>query len=245
MILAGLRTAWRFLTIIPIGRSSGAEADFARSLAFFPLVGLILGVVLAGFQMAVSRVLPGSVVDLGCILLLVVLTGGLHLDGLSDTADALGGGSREKALAIMKETAVGVFGVFAVFAVLSLKVVCLLAVPLETKPWALALLPVMGRWAMVLLATTTPYARPDDGTGKAFVGYAPTWIPGIAAIMTMSLAAALMGWAGLVAGVATFAGAMVLRQALLRWLGGVTGDTLGAASEGAEVLALLIWVATK
>lgn len=241
--MSGFVAAWRFLTVIPLGRREDDGADLARSLAWFPVVGLILGACLVVFQAAAARVFPAILVDLLCVIFLVVLTGGLHLDGLADTMDGLGGRNREEALRIMKDAALGSFGAVAIFSAIGLKVAGLWALPIEVKAWALLLFPVMGRWAMVALASTTPYARREGGTGQAFVEESSVLDLAIATTWTLALVLGLMDWRGAAGLLAVVVAVVLLRWLFVRWLGGVTGDTLGAAGEGAEILVLLVLAA--
>ncbi|MFZ5864213.1 MAG: adenosylcobinamide-GDP ribazoletransferase [Nitrospirota bacterium] len=236
--------AWTFLTVVPLGRRALAadEGVFGRSLAAFPLVGFALGAVLAAFSLAAGLLFPHALVVILAVLLLAWLSGGLHLDGVADTADACGARSREDALRIMKGATIGAYGSLALFSVLGLKIAALAALPPRVLAPALLAMPVLGRWAHVHATVGRTYAR-EQGTAKAFVEGATRAAWWVATGTTLVIAAAAMGSAGLVAaGLAWVAVTLYVRR-VTAWLGGVTGDTIGAAGEGAEVLAALTWAA--
>ena len=236
--------AWTFLTIIPLRvrpRSTDDQA-LVKSLAAFPLVGLVLGAGLAGASLAMHQVFPHTLVVVVIVFLLVWITGGLHLDGVADTADACGARSREDALRIMKGSTVGTYGSLALLSVLGLKIAGLAALPPRALAPALLAMPVLGRWAQVQATAGRSYAR-DQGTAKAFVEGATRAMWLVATVATIVIAGAVMGVAGLVATGAVWASVTVYVRWVTTWLGGVTGDTIGAAGEGAEVIAVLTWAA--
>src|SRR5690554_560366 len=169
-----LLIALQFLTRLPI-RLPGLPTpdESGRSLLWYPLVGLLLGSLL----LLGHGLLHGVSVWLQAALLLSIwvwLSGGLHLDGLADTADAwVGGyGDRERTLAIMKDPACGPIGVISLVLVLLLKWAALVAL-LEAGHWAMLLLaPWLGRWVLPLLLYTTPYVRPG-GMGQTLIDHMP------------------------------------------------------------------------
>ena len=236
-MIDGLLAALGLLTRVPVpARVFADPAARARSLAWYPVVGLLLGVALA----VLAWCLQESPSLLGAALLLLAwvwLTGGLHLDGLADSADAwVGGlGDRERTLAIMKDPRSGPAGVSAVVLVLLLKFAAL--VSLETPPLiALVLAPLLARAALTAAFLATPYVR-ADGMGS---GLAPT--SRAACVVTLLLAAALAGLAGLHGVYALLAAAVVFwlwRRACRRRLGGITGDTCGALAELVEAAVLV------
>lgn len=236
--------AWAFLTIIPLRTRTPITDDgaFARSLVAFPFVGLLLGGVLAGSTLVLERLFPPFLVVVVVVFLLVWLSGGLHLDGVADTADACGARSRDDALRIMKGSMIGTYGSLALFSVLGLKIAGLAALPPRTLAPALLVMPVLGRWAQVHATVGRSYAR-DQGTAKAFVEGATraTWL--VATVATIVIAGAALGPAGLAAAGMVWVVVTVYVRWVTAWLGGVTGDTIGAAGEGAEVLAVLTWAA--
>lgn len=229
-----LLIALQFLTRLPIRLPGMPEpGQLGRSLLWYPLVGLLLGAVLA-----LAALLLGSVAaPLGAALLLalwVVATGGLHLDGLADMADAwVGGfGDRERTLAIMKDPCCGPIAVVALLVLLLLKFTALWVL-LEQGAWlGLLLAPLLARSAVLLLFLGTPYVR-EGGLGSAMAAHLPRQA-GWRVLCASVLACLLAGWSGLLAVAAAAVLFVLLRRALLRRIGGTTGDTAGALLEVVE-----------
>src|SRR5262245_13295638 len=143
--LGGALVAFRYLTTFPLPRSR-APGDLGRAAGWFPVVGLAIGGCLALASLAVDRVTPPGVSGMLLVALWAALTGGLHLDGLADTADGLGGAwSRDRALAIMRDARSGPYGVTAIVLILGLKAATVASLP-EGLAWkTLVLAPVVGR----------------------------------------------------------------------------------------------------
>lgn len=234
-----LLIALQFLTRLPIRLPRMPTPDESgRSLLWYPLVGLLLG----GLLLLGYALLEGVSVWLLAALLLSVwvwLSGGLHLDGLADTADAwVGGyGDRERTLAIMKDPACGPIGVISLVLVLLLKWAALVAL-LEAGQWAVLLLaPWLGRWVLPLLLFTTSYVRPG-GMGQVLTEHMPRRsLPALLAIH--GLAMLLCGWVGVLALLVAVLVCLVVRHYLRERLGGTTGDTAGALVELVEVAVLV------
>ncbi|CAI3787841.1 Adenosylcobinamide-GDP ribazoletransferase [Pseudomonas sp. MM227] len=229
--------ALQFLSSLPV-RLPGMPSPEAsgRSLLFYPAVGLLFGVLL----WAASALLAGTPVLLHAALLLalwVVLSGGLHLDGLADSADAwLGGfGDRERTLLIMKDPRSGPMAVVTLMLVLLLKFCALLALLEQGQQAALMLAPILGRAAMLGLFMTTPYVR-AGGLGQALADHLPrragAWL--LAGVALVSLA-----FCGVWISLLVLAGFVALRHQMIKRLGGTTGDTAGAMLELLELLLLL------
>lgn len=240
-----MRAFWvalQFLTRLPVPRSVVADAEErGRSVSYYPLVGLLLGALLAGLQNLLAGVEAG--VQSALVLLIwVLVTGGLHLDGLADSADAWAGshGDREKALRIMKDAASGPAGVAAVTLLLLIKFAAL-SVLIRHEAWiGLILAPLLGRMALVLLFVTTPYVRPG-GLGAAQAAF----LPQRAAIMVLIVFALgmtafgqMVVWTLVAAAVVS----LILRAMMIRRLGGATGDTLGATCELVEASVVVVMV---
>jgi adenosylcobinamide-GDP ribazoletransferase len=240
-----LRTALGFLTVLPVARSLDCSAErLGHSMALFPAAGLLIGLLLIVADSLLGLLLPRPVTDLLLVLLLALLTGGLHLDGLADTCDGLGSGQgRDGALRIMKDSSIGSMGATGLILVLLLKYVALGQIVPEARNAALLLMPAAGRWLPVPLALFCPYARPEGGTGGAFVrfvGGRELWL----ATFTLLLAGLLLLGGKALLFLLFLAAAMLLaRRYFDTRLGGVTGDVLGAVTEGGEVLALLLLLA--
>lgn len=236
-----LLIALQFLTRLPVRLPGLPTAqENGRSLLWYPFVGLLIG----GLLLLGYAVTSGIAVSLQAALLLAVwvwLSGGLHLDGLADTADAwVGGyGDRERTLAIMKDPACGPIGVISLVLLLLLKWAALMAL-LEAGQWLVLLLaPWLGRWILPLLLFTTPYVRPG-GMGQVLSEHMPRRsLPALLAVH--ALAMLLCGWAGLIGLLVALLVWVVVRHYLQERLGGTTGDTAGALVELVEVGVLLGW----
>ncbi|CAI8814491.1 adenosylcobinamide-GDP ribazoletransferase [Pseudomonas sp. NPDC087626] len=232
--------ALQFLSSLPI-RLPGMPSpqELGRSLLFYPLVGLLFG----GLLWGLNGLLGGAPALLHAAILLtvwVVLSGGLHLDGLADSADAwLGGfGDRERTLTIMKDPRSGPIAVVTLVLVLLLKFAALLALIEQQATVALILAPLLGRTALLGLFLTTPYVR-AGGLGQALADHLPRQT-GRRVLLLSALACVLIaGWGGVIAlvvAVGVFAG---VRHLMMRRLGGTTGDTAGALLELLEVAVLM------
>lgn len=226
--------ALQFLTSLPVRLSGMPEPrDVGRSLLHYPTVGVLLGVILWLFSAAMTS----SAVPLQAALLLaawVALTGGLHLDGLADSADAwLGGfGDRERTLAIMKDPRSGPIAVVVLVLVLLLKFVALWTLLVQDQRVALLLAPLLGRSALLGLFLTTPYVRPG-GLGQALADHMPRGSVRVvlALVVFLCLVLGASGWLALAAGGSIF---LLARRTMRRRIGGTTGDTAGALLELVE-----------
>ena len=234
----GLFKAMGFLSILPLPRAMTQDVDFAGAMTYFPLVGALLGAVLALLNLLVRNVWSTTATATVMIVALVVLTGGLHLDGLADTADGLlSGKGREAKLLIMEQSQIGTFGTLAVLCCLLLKVGFLNELPAPAKGRGLILTVALGRWAMVSAAMFFPLAK-DKGMGWAFKIHLKGMDFAVATSLTLGLAALLFPpWGLAVCGILWLA-TLVLGWVITGALGGMTGDTYGATCEISEVLAL-------
>jgi adenosylcobinamide-GDP ribazoletransferase len=230
--------AMQLLTRLPTPRlEPAAVEEHGRSVLFYPLIGLLIGALIASVQQLLAAADPLLLASL-LLLVWVLATGGLHLDGLADCADAWAGshGERDQALRIMKDPASGPAGVTAVVVVLLLKCAAL-TVLLREHLWpALLIAPVLGRAAMAALFLTVPYVRPG-GLGAAAAAHLPR-VPVVVVLAVTALAvigAGRIGVAVLAAGSAMW---LVLRRMMLQRLGGATGDALGATCELVETAAV-------
>ena len=237
----GLRGAIGLLTILPAGRGLGWQG--AAMVPWFPLVGLILGGLWAGFDAVAGLVFTPPLRAGLDVLFLMALTGGLHLDGLADTADGiLSHRDREEALRIMKDSRIGAWGVLALVSVLALKGLALSG-PLPGERWiSLLLVPAYGRLAMVLAIWILPYGRGEEGIASELFSGKGTgqWVPGAAVLGAGSI---LLGWPAILVINGAFLAVVALIISFYRSrMGCVTGDMLGALGEVTET-ALLIAVA--
>lgn len=241
--MRSLLFAWHFLTAIPLSRRQAAPLDgeLARSMRWYPVVGLILGGLLVALDRGLVRLLAEPVVDALLVVALVALTRGLHQDGLADTTDGFAGGyTPEQRLAIMRDPRIGAFGATALILSLGLRYAGLLVLAPDGRAAVLLAMPVLGRWAMVVGAACAPYARKEGGLAEPFLAGLAWRDVAWAAVPACAAAVVLLGAeAGLAgAGLAAAIGAGFARLSK-RICGGVTGDTLGATNELAELAFLL------
>lgn len=237
----GIFVAWRFLTIVPLplGRSPSAR-QVGRSLVYFPVVGLVLGLALAGVERGLDSVLPAPVLGGVLLVLWVLVSGATHLDGFIDTCDGLAAGrTPQQRQEIMRDSRVGAFGVVGACCLLLLKYASLAALPEASWAWSLALAPVLGRWTAVCAIAAFPYARPE-GLGRTFKDQAGWLTAALATAVALAASAGFLRLTGLaiMLGVATVA--LCLCAILNRRLAGLTGDSYGAVVEVAEVATLVL-----
>ena len=239
--MIGLLTALRFLTRFPVGKYSKDEKRLIRSMAYFPIVGLILGGILVLVNWGFSILLTPWVADALTIVALVVLTGALHIDGFVDTIDGFAGGkTKEEILRIMRDSRVGAFGIIGIVSLIMLKLVLLHEMPLQIKKEAILLMPVIGRWAMVVASSLSVYARKGRGTGKAFVDYCGRKELIIASLITLIITGGFLKILGLELFFFILALTLLLIRFVSKRIEGMTGDTLGAVNEIMEVGSLFI-----
>jgi len=235
--LRPLITALRTLTLLPV---PGKDADnFADAIPYFPAVGALIGALVSTLLWGMARfdwpLGSGALAAVFSIL----LTRGLHVDGLADVADALGArGPLERRLAIMKDPHTGAFGVIAIVADVTLKTVALSRIAASGQ-WALAIIPfIAARSAQAWVAVTLPYARPEGGTAEAFVRQART-IHLVLAVVVAAFCSSLAGLSGLLLLAPGLVLAVLLRVWMKHTFGGVTGDLIGATNEIVETVLLL------
>ena len=235
-------TALQFLTIIRASKDPDITGEkLGKSMSCFPVVGLFIGLILVAVRIAFSYLLPSSLADVLVIVVLVILSGALHLDGFADTVDGLAGGrDREKTLAIMRDSQIGSFAVVGLILLLVLKVFALMEVPAEIKNAALLIMPVLGRWSTVHLASGYGYARSGSGTALAFTQFAGKMEYIVSTLITAVILIGLFQIKGLMIMLIIAALTILFGHFFKRRIGGVTGDIMGAACEINEVVTLLM-----
>jgi adenosylcobinamide-GDP ribazoletransferase len=203
-------------------------------------VGLLIGLLLAGLY-GVFHYADAAVLAVLLLAAWTLLTGGLHLDGLADTADAwIGGhGDKEKSLAIMKDPHSGPIAIMIVVLVLLAKFATLKTL-LTRDAWEILVwVPVIGRTAILLMLVTTPYVRPQ-GMGARYADHLPRTASKLLLLGVVAMIVWRLKWNGITLVLLLGSGLIGLRQLLLKRLGGTTGDTLGATCELTETAALVI-----
>ena len=243
--MRALLVAVGFLTRMPVPAHVFADAQAqSRSLAWYPLVGALLGLALAALAWSLESAPP----LLSAALLLVFwtwATGALHLDGLADSADAWVGGhgatpdlTRERTLEIMKDPRCGPMGVVALVGVLLLKFATLASLPAGALV-LLPLAPLLGRAVLTLAFLTTPYVR-REGLGSALVSAPRGWC--VAVLLALAIVCAVLRLPGAWAAGAALLVFLLWRRACIARLGGMTGDTAGALAELTETAVLVALV---
>ncbi len=254
--MIALLEAIRFLTLIPIPFGlpkdrSDYERNIAQSMRWFPIVGALIGGAGALAAWASGWFWPTPVGAVFAVTAMAMLTGGLHLDGLADTFDALlSWRSRERKLEIMKDSRIGTMGALALFAVLMLKIALIAALP-QARVWiALPIACAIGRWADLYGVFFFPAAS-EGGLGANYHRHTRRvdfWAATLLLLLLCGAAFVLLPDGELIARIAlAAAGALVASHLIFaRWtrtLGGLTGDTYGAINEIVEVIALAVMAA--
>ncbi|MDN5293852.1 MAG: adenosylcobinamide-GDP ribazoletransferase [Eubacteriales bacterium] len=234
------------LTRIYVKNVEYDEKKFGSASLYFPLVGLIIGLAMAGVGQLTFYLTTSPAVTAGILLMFYLyLTGSIHLDGFMDTMDGLFCGrlTAEERLAVMKDSRAGAFGVLGVVALLLLRYALYTELIAKAENWWwLILTSVFSRWAMVLVIYAFPYARPE-GMGKAHHLY--TRLPQVAGATLMT---AILAFFPLISGAKWYllilpvvaAYALLAGRYASSLLGGVTGDVYGATAEGGENVTLFL-----
>lgn len=243
-----LVAAMSFLSVLPLPGKKQLFEKEERSprpiigATFFPLVGLLLACLLWLLVYLLAPLIPQLALAALLVVGLVILTGGLHLDGLMDSCDGLfGGHTRERKLEIMRDSRVGSFGVLGAACILLLKFALFASISEHALPLALLLTLPTARWTLILTLYSFPSAR-TGGLGASFrqaITSQNVVIAGIIALIIALLVGQLVGLAILVAVSIT---ALLLGLWITNNIGGLTGDSYGAIAEVAEVAALLLLV---
>jgi adenosylcobinamide-GDP ribazoletransferase len=242
-------TALRFLTVVPLpflGRDK--PEDMGRSTAWFPAVGLVIGLVLAGLSLLFGLFFPRTVADILLIIVMVTVSGAMHLDGFADTCDGIAGHKPvEERWKVMHDSRVGAFGVTGIVLMLLVKFLSLNSIPGNFVIAALLLAPVVSRWAMVYAIVAYRYARPE-GLGRAFHGGAGWPRFAVATVITLVLAVFFTWLAGMryyyLAGPVIVLAAWLITAGMAEYFrrkfAGLTGDTYGAVNEVIEAAVFIL-----
>ena len=228
--MKGFISAVQFITILPLGKTESFEPE--KMIPFFPLVGILLGLLLAAFDTMVVRFWTPPVVALLDIILLAVLTGAFHIDGLGDAADGLlGPHPRDKALEIMKDSRIGTMGLVAILFGLAIKWGGIASLSYNRSIF-LIIVPAYARAGILFGMRYLPYGRPD-GTDKPFFHAKLSWRHFGGLLLPIGLSLLL----GLKALWLNLAFAIIIGSILFFYkkrMGCITGDMLGAMTELTE-----------
>jgi adenosylcobinamide-GDP ribazoletransferase len=237
--VTGLVVAARYLTIVPFpGRVRTSAGALGRAAPWFPVIGLGIGVILTATDRVARVFFPLLLAGLITVTVWKLLTGGLHLDGLADCLDGLGGRDAEHRLAIMRDSRIGAFGALGLILLLLLEIAAITEMPSSLRARALLVMPTVARATPPVLARLFRPAR-HDGQGAAF----GAGVGALAAPIALSIALVVAIAALRVLGLAVFAisvsSALVATWFFAARVSGITGDVLGAAIEIAELAGLL------
>jgi adenosylcobinamide-GDP ribazoletransferase len=246
--IKALATACIFLTRLPLPAISKIEPeDEGRALLCFPAVGLIIGLLLLVISLAANGLLNPIVTAAILLAFWAAITGGLHLDGLADSADGWLGGvdDKERTLEIMQDPRCGSAAVVAVGCLLIIKFAALFVILQQQQLMALLIAPIIGRCIASLIFVEgtifyTPYVQPK-GIAQNFISHCPSIAP-ILAVAAIFICGLLLGnitqalWMIICVGIMLW----LLRKLMLKNLGGATGDTVGASTEIIESCVLIV-----
>lgn len=237
--MASFLIALQFLTAIPVKIKQISDKNIACSMIYFPIVGLGIGLILTGINFLFNYFNFTDIsVNIILVVSLIALTGGLHLDGLSDMLDAfLSGKNKEEMLKIMRDSHIGVMGTLGVISIILLKIAFLSSVGIALKNTALLLACLLSRWSMVLAISLFPYAR-DEGKAKLFTQNINLRIFIMASLITLACALIIWQIKGLLVLSLAAITTCCIGAAIKRRIGGITGDTLGAINESTEIIIL-------
>lgn len=243
--MRGLQIAITFITRIPLPNPSDVtEEEFTRSQHYYPLVGLLLGGILWGVLSLLLPWYPPLILGALLLILQLVLTGGIHLDGFMDSMDALlSARTPERMLEIMKDSRVGAFGALSAIALLLLKFSLfteLLTLEFQTAPLFFVFMPMVARWVFLIGMRFFPYAR-SNGLGKGFHETSQQ-TKGIfigQGILLLLVTFWFLQWAGVIGFLAATGFTVIFTYKTSHLLGGLTGDLYGASIEFSELFFLL------
>lgn len=234
--------ALQFLTIFPVKiRKDLKKEDFGKSLIYFPFIGMLIGLFLV-LILYLFAFLPHLTTIVVILIASIVITGGMHLDGFADTCDGFyAGRSKEEILAIMRDSRIGTMGVIGIFCLLLLKFALLASIQ-ENILWKpLIMMPLFARWVQLLLCYISKYAR-EEGKARFFIEYADWKSVIFGSLFSLGIFLLLTELKGLILFFLSTIAVFLFMCYVKKRLGGMTGDTIGATSEIAEVALLLFFV---
>lgn len=237
--MASFLLALQFLTIIPAKIRNINEKKISTSMIYFPLIGLLLGLILVGVNCLLSFLnFEPFFINIILVVLLIAITGGIHLDGLADTTDALlSRKSKEEMLKIMRDSHIGVMGVLSLVCIVLLKISFLSSISISLKTISLVLMCVLSRWSLVFAMILFPYAR-QEGKAKNFVQGINFKIFILATMIALVCVIVTSKFKGLFIFAIIAMSTYIIGKFISKKIGGITGDTLGATNELIEIITL-------
>lgn len=235
--------AIQFMTRIPININLDIKReDFQKTVKFFPIIGLIVG----GFEIFIyyicSKVMSNNLASFMTILSHIVITGGIHMDGLSDTADGIfSGRSKQKILEIMKDSRVGTFGALAIIFLVVGKIIILTDMPELNIFTAIILAPIISRTMNIFLMYNRKYARQEESMGDLFIGVLEKKNYIICLVLSIIITITIGKLYGIIVFLISFIFTIIFRNYIEKKIDGLTGDILGASDELNEFLIYLLF----
>ncbi len=234
----GLLEAWAFLTRLPGGRHPKSDQELGRSVGWFPLVGAVIGALSGAVYWGLHSPLGAVLAAVTAVAVSIIVTGAFHEDGLADTADALGGTTREQRLEIMKDSRVGTFGVLALVVSVLVRVFAVSSLSAVDGLLALLLAHMVGRAGAVAAMSATP-AVTGSGLGHSYAAHRLP-LPSTVAVVAVSALTVSLGPTGAAALAVAFLAVVAVWWKAKRAFGGITGDVLGAAEQLGEMSVLVV-----
>ncbi|MFC1624114.1 adenosylcobinamide-GDP ribazoletransferase [Candidatus Omnitrophota bacterium] len=230
--------ALQFLTVFPITiRPEIKGEDFGKSLRYFPIIGGLIGILLC-LSLFLLGFLPGLVKGACILIISIIITGGIHLDGFADACDGFyGSNPKEKILQIMRDSHIGVMGVIGVICLLFFKFSLIVSIPQGILWKSLIMMAVFARWSQCLACYVSCYAR-KDGKAKHFIEHAKRREVYLGGVFTLTLFLMLMQIKGVILFFISILPIFLFINYIKRRIGGMSGDTIGAVSEIGEVAIL-------
>ena len=243
--MKSLLIAIQFLTRVPVKtKTQWDDKSIAQSVLYYPLIGLIIGLV-TGFSAFLLEALQPMLGAVIVLLLWVFITGGLHLDGLADSADAWAGGyaNRQRSLEIMKDPSAGPFAVVVLVLLILVKYIAVVTLLESNLFWLLCVAPVLGRLSVIVLFLTTPYVR-EQGLGSIMASHLNRKLSYLVVIITLTIVLAVLPFmVFLLVLSACIIVLYLLRYLMMSRLEGMTGDTIGASLEIIEAVSVFVLAA--
>ena len=238
----------QFMTRIPINIDTGFDEEFHKTITYFPLVGLVLGVLIYIIGLVSGIFFDSFITSIIVTLALVILTGGLHIDGLGDTFDAIYSyRDKERMLEIMKDSRLGTNSLLAIMFLILLKIGFIYSIINNNLLWTVIFMPVVARLGVIVMMYKTVTPR-ENGMGNLFIGKASTSMFTIAILYTIIL---MIGISKLIFLASTFEAMMLISMIIILFIfnnlfkkhiyikiDGVTGDILGCTIELGELIYL-------
>lgn len=242
-MLKDIAAAFQFLTRLPLPRLDYAPDALSRSAKFFPLVGGVIGLAVATIFQLLAPHLSTMIAALLAIISSVLLTGGLHEDGLADVADAFGGGwTREQVLTILKDSRIGTYGAIAVTASVLVRMLLLGSLPTERFMAYVISAHALCRWTILPLGCALPAARQEAGQGARLARQISIMSLLIGSAFTIAIAGSLLRSQAWIPAASTLGITLLTGLYYRHRIGGITGDCFGATTQLTEIAVYLCGV---